>query len=154
METFAPCEMPCASLIGTMKAAWPREPSSRSTVATTTWMSAMPPFVAQAFWPFRTHSPAAASNRALVRSALTSEPAFGSEEQKAATLTSSGVPKQRGTQCPICSGVPWPKTGRHGETGPHDRHADAGVAQKSSSLTSGSVRPLGSARNCVSPSQL
>ena len=61
LETFVPCEIPFASLIGTTKAACPREPSSGSTVAITTWTSEMPPLVAHAFWPLRTHSPAASS---------------------------------------------------------------------------------------------
>jgi hypothetical protein len=55
-------------------------------------MSAMPPLVAQAFWPFRTHSSVFSSYVARVRIAETSEPAPGSEEQNAATCTSSGVP--------------------------------------------------------------
>ncbi len=41
-----------------MNAAWPREPSSRSTEAITTWTSAIPPLVAHAFWPLITHSSA------------------------------------------------------------------------------------------------
>ncbi len=41
---------------GTMKLAWPLEPRSGSTEATTTWMSAMPPLVIQVFVPFMTHS--------------------------------------------------------------------------------------------------
>ena len=67
------------------KAAWPREPSSRSTEAMTTWTLAMPPFVAHAFWPLITHSSVASSYLAVVRTAETSEPASGSEAQKAAT---------------------------------------------------------------------
>ena len=55
-ETFVPWAMPLASLIGTTKAACPRAPSSRSTDAITTCTSAMPPFVAHAFWPLITHS--------------------------------------------------------------------------------------------------
>ena len=88
----------------------------------------MPPFVAQAFWPLMTHSPAASSNLALVRMAETSEPAFGSDEQKAATFTSSSVPKQRGIHSPICSPEPWPKIAATRERRAHDRHADARVA--------------------------
>lgn len=77
---------------GTTNAAWPREPSSGSTEAMITCTPAMPPLVAHAFWPLSTHSPAASSNLARVRTLETSEPAFGSEAQNAATLTSSGVP--------------------------------------------------------------
>jgi hypothetical protein len=73
-------------------AAWPREPSSGSTEATTTWTLAMPPLVAHAFWPLSTHSSLASSYLARVRSEETSEPASGSETQNAATLGSSGVP--------------------------------------------------------------
>ena len=46
---------------GTTNAACPREPSSRSTDATTTWTPAMPPLVAHAFWPLSTHSSLASS---------------------------------------------------------------------------------------------
>ena len=44
-----------------MKPAWPRAPSSGSTEAMITWTSAMPPLVAQAFWPLMTHSSLASS---------------------------------------------------------------------------------------------
>ena len=104
------------------------EPSSRSTEAITTWTSEIPPFVAQAFWPLSTHSPAASSNFAVVRTPETSEPAFGSDAQKAATLMSSTVPKQRGIHSPICSPEPCPKIAATAERGAHDRHADPGVA--------------------------
>ena len=77
---------------GITNAAWPREPSSGSTEATTTWTSAMPPLVAQAFWPFRTHSSLASSYLARVRSDETSEPASGSDTQKAPTFGSASVP--------------------------------------------------------------
>ena len=88
----------------------------------------MPPLVAHAFWPLITHSPAASSNFARVRTPETSEPALGSEAQNAATLTSSGVPKQRGIHSPICSPVPCPKIAATAQRGAHDRHADPGVA--------------------------
>ena len=106
--TFAPCSQPGVPG-GITKAAWPREPSSRSTEAITTWTLAMPPLVAHAFWPFRTHSSLASSYLAVVRTAETSEPASGSEAQNAATCGSSSVPKHCGIHSPICSGVPWPK---------------------------------------------
>ena len=64
--TLAPCSQPLVPG-GMTKPAWPREPSSRSTVAITTWTSAMPPLVAQAFCPFRTHSSLASSYLAVVR---------------------------------------------------------------------------------------
>ena len=44
-----------------MKLAWPRLPSSGSTEATTTWMSAMPPLVIQVLVPLSTHSSLASS---------------------------------------------------------------------------------------------
>ena len=58
--TFVPCSSPLVPG-GITKAACPRAPSSGSTVATTTWTLAMPPFVAHAFWPFSTHSSRSAS---------------------------------------------------------------------------------------------
>ena len=44
-----------------MKLAWPREPSSGSTAATTTWISAMPPLVIHVLVPLMTHSSLASS---------------------------------------------------------------------------------------------
>ena len=122
----------------------PRGRASRargSTVAITTWTSAMPPFVAHAFWPLITHSPAASSSLARVRRPDTSEPAFGSEAQKAATLTSSGVPKQRGIHSPICSPEPWPKIAATASAVPMIDMPIPASPQNSSSLTIGSVRP-------------
>ena len=46
---------------GTTKLAWPRPLSSGSTVATTTWTSAMPPLVIHALVPLSTHSSLASS---------------------------------------------------------------------------------------------
>ncbi len=57
---FWPWDRP-GVLGGTTKLAWPREPSSGSTTATTTCTSAMPPLVAHALVPFRTHSSLASS---------------------------------------------------------------------------------------------
>ena len=113
----------------------------------------MPPLVAQAFWPLMTHSPAASSNLAVVRSALTSEPALGSEAQNAATLRSSCVPKQRGIHSPICSPEPWPKIAATASAVPMIDMPIPASPQNSSSLTIGSVRPVGSAKNCASPSK-
>ena len=110
------------------KAAWPREPSSRSTEAITTWTSAMPPLVAHAFWPLRTHSSLASSYLAVVRIAETSEPASGSDEQKAATFGSSAVPKHCGIHSPNCSGVPCPKIAATAREVPKIAHPDTGVA--------------------------
>lgn len=57
---FWPWERPGVSG-GTMKEAWPLEPMSGSTTATTTWTLAMPPLVAQVLVPLRTHSSLASS---------------------------------------------------------------------------------------------
>ena len=73
-------------------AAWPRAPSSGSTDATTTCTAAMPPLVAQAFWPFSTHSSLASSYAPACAARTTSEPASGSETQNAPTCGSSAVP--------------------------------------------------------------
>ena len=66
--------------------------------------AAMPPLVANTFWPFRTHS--SPSRFAVVRRALTSEPASGSVTQNDATAGSSGVPNIFGAHSPNCIGVP------------------------------------------------
>ena len=153
LETFEPWEIPLASLIGTTKAAWPFEPSSGSTVAITTCTSEIPPLVAQAFWPLITHSPAASSNLARVRTAETSEPAFGSEAQNAATLMSPSVPKQRGIHSPICSPEPCPKIAATASAVPMIDMPMPASPQNSSSLTIGSVNPVGSEKNCASPSK-
>ena len=145
--------MPFASLIGITNAAWPLEPSSRSTEAITTCTSEMPPLVAQAFWPLMTHSPAASSNFAVVRTPETSEPAFGSEAQKAATLTSSGVPKHRGIHSPICSFEPCPKIAATASAVPMIDMPMPASPQKSSSFTSGRPSPEGSAKNWAMPSK-
>lgn len=57
---FCPWEQPGVPG-GTMKEAWPLEPSSGSTEATTTWTPAMPPLVAQVLVPLITHSSLASS---------------------------------------------------------------------------------------------
>ena len=135
-----------------MKAAWPREPSSRSTVAMTTCTSAIPPLVAHAFWPLITHSSLASSYLAEVRIAETSEPASGSEEQKAATFGSSAAPKHCGIHSPICSGVPWPKIAATASEVPKIDIPIPASPQNSSSLTIGSESPDSSAQNCARPS--
>ena len=60
----------------TTKEAWPRVPRLGSTVATTTWTSAMPPLVMKTLVPLRTHS--SPSRLAVVFRLFTSEPACGS----------------------------------------------------------------------------
>ncbi len=78
-----------------------------------------------------------------MRTPETSEPALGSEAQNAATLTSSGVPKQRGIHSPICSPVPWPKIAATASEVPMIAMPMPASPQNSSSLTIGSVRPGG-----------
>ena len=100
-----------------------------------------------------THSFVASSNFARVRTFETSEPAFGSEAQNAATLMSSGVPKQRGIHSPICSPEPWPKIAATPSAVPMIAMPMPASPQNSSSLTIGSPRPVGSAKNCARPSK-
>ena len=130
---------------GITNAACPREPSSRSTDATITCTPAMPPLVAHAFWPLRTHSSLASSYTARVRSEDTSEPASGSDTQKAATAGSASVPKHCGIHSPICSPVPWPKIAATASDVPMIAMPIPASPQNSSSLTIGSVRPVSSA---------
>ena len=113
----------------------------------------MPPLVAHAFWPLSTHSSLASSYLAVVRIAETSEPASGSEAQKAATLGSSAVPKHCGIHSPICSGVPCPKIAATASEVPMIAMPMPASPQNSSSLTIGSVRPVSSAQNWASPSK-
>ncbi len=101
--SFFPCFRPGVSG-PTMNAACPRWPSFGSTVATTTCTLAMPPFVMNTFVPSRTHS--SPSRFAVVRSPLTSDPAFGSVTQSAPTFGSSGVPNICGAHVKSWSGVP------------------------------------------------
>ncbi len=109
-------------------AAWPRARSSGSTVATTTWTSAMPPLVAQAFWPLSTHSLVASSNFARVRIEETSEPALGSDAQNAATFGSdSRAVALRHPLAHLLARAGAEDRG-DGERRAHDRHADAGIA--------------------------
>ena len=55
LRNFCPWEIPGVPG-GTTKLACPRVRSSGSTTAVTTWMSAMPPLVAQVLTPSSTHS--------------------------------------------------------------------------------------------------
>ena len=74
-DSFLPWRRPGVSL-GITNDAWPRWPSSASTVATTTCTSAIPPLVMKTLVPLRTHS--SPSRFAVVRRLLTSDPACGS----------------------------------------------------------------------------
>ena len=125
--TLAPCSQPLVPG-GITKAAWPREPSSRSTEAITTWTLAMPPLVAQAFWPLITHSSLASSYLAVVRIAETSEPASGSEAQKAPELDVVRRAEALRDPLPHLLRGSLPEDRGDRERGAHDRHADAGVA--------------------------
>src|SRR6202000_2894539 len=91
---------------GTMNVACPRVPSSGSTEATPTCTWAIPPLVAHVLVPLSTHSSVASSYFARVRTAPTSEPAPGSDEQNAASWGSPGLPNICGSHSPICCGVP------------------------------------------------
>ncbi len=134
---------------GTMKEAWPLEPTSGSTLATTTWTFAMPPLVAQVFVPLITHSSLASSYTARVRREATSEPASGSEEQNAATLTSFWSPYICGIQVPICSSVPLARTPTAARPVPTMERAMPASPQKSSSMAIGTPRPVGSKYCCA-----
>ena len=87
-----------------------------------------------------------------MRSEDTSEPASGSDTQKAATAGSASVPKHCGIHSPICSPVPWPKIAATASEVPMIDMPIPASPQNSSSLTIGSVRPLSSAQNCASAS--
>ena len=80
-----------------------------------------------------------------MRSEETSEPASGSDTQKAATFGSSGVPKHSGIHSAICSGVPDEKMAATASEVPMIAMPIPASPQNSSSLTIGSVRPAGSA---------
>ena len=104
--------------------------------------------VAHAFWPLRTHSSAASSNLAVVRTPETSEPAFGSEAQKAATFDVVDACRSScGIHSPICSPVPWPKIAATASAVPMIDMPMPASPQNSSSLTIGRPRPVGSAKN-------
>jgi hypothetical protein len=72
LSSFLPVAKPGVPF-STMNEAWPRCPSAGSTVATTTFTSAIPPLEMKTFAPFRTQS--SPSRRAVVRSDRTSDPA-------------------------------------------------------------------------------
>ena len=109
--------------------ACPRVRSSGSTTAVTTCTSAMPPLVAHVLVPLSTHSSVASSYTARVRIAPTSEPASGSEEQKARDLqVARASPNICGHPlADLLVGAVGDDAGG-GERGADDREADAGVA--------------------------
>ena len=126
---------------GTMKLAWPRARRSGSTTAVTTWMSAMPPFVAQVLVPLSTHSPVASSYVARVRIAPTSLPASGSEEQNAAILRSPGSPNICGAHSATCSSCRWRRHPRRRAWCPRCERPMPASPQNSSSIATGMPRP-------------
>jgi hypothetical protein len=83
-----------------------------------------------------------------------SEPASGSEAQKAPSLTSSALPKHCGIHSPICSGVPCPKIAATASEVPMIAIPMPASPQNSSSLAIGRVRPVSSAQNWPSASKL
>ena len=129
---------------GTTNDAWPRVRSSGSTTAVTTWTSAMPPLVAQVLVPLMTHSSVASSYTARVRIAPTSEPASGSEEQKAPSLRSPGAPYISGTHSATCSSVPLARTPAAASDVPTIESPMPASPQKSSSMVIGKPSPVSS----------
>lgn len=79
--------------------------------------------------------------------APTSLPASGSEEQKAASLTSLASPYIWGIQVPICSSVPLAMTPMAARPVPTIDRAMPASPQKSSSIAIGIPSPVGS-KNC------
>jgi hypothetical protein len=77
----------------------------------------------------------------------TSEPASGSETPKAASLTSSGVPKHWGIHSAICSGVPLEKMPATARVEPKMARAMPASPQLISSLTRHINSPVGSAKH-------
>ena len=100
--------------------------------------------VAHVLVPVSTHSSAASSYLARVRMAPTSLPASGSEEQKAASLKSPGVPNISGTHSPTCSGVPLELTAAAARVVPTMERPMPASPQKSSSIVTGRPSPVGS----------
>src|SRR6185437_16121995 len=147
LRNFCPCDRPLVPG-GMMKLACPLLPNAGSTEATTTWTSAMPPFVAHALVPFSTHSSVASRYTALVLIAPTSLPASGSDEQNAPSLTSPGPPNICGSHSPICSGVPLLLTATAARQLPVSDSPMPASPQKISSNATGVPSPVGS-NHCV-----
>src|SRR5262245_32198436 len=104
----------------------------------------MPPLVAHDLVPFSTHSSVACEYTALVLIAPTSLPASGSDEQKAPSFTSPGLPNICGSHSPICSGVPLPLTATAARQVPTSASPMPASPQKISSKATGVPRPVGS----------
>ena len=125
--TLAPCSQPLVPG-GMTKAAWPREPSSRSTEAITTWTSAMPPLVAQAFWPLRTHSSLASSYLAVVRIAGDVGAGVGLGGAEGGDLDVVGGAEALRHPLDQLLGRAGAEDAGDRQGGAEDRHADPGVA--------------------------
>ena len=125
--TLAPCSRPLVPG-GTTKAAWPREPSSRSTDATTTCTLAMPPLVAHAFWPFRTHSSLASSYFAVraQRGHVGARVGLGDAERADLHVVGRAVALRHPLHQLL--GRAGGEDPRRRQRAAHDRHADPGVA--------------------------
>ena len=88
------------------------------------------------------------SRRARVRRLETSEPACGSVTANAATAGSSAVPNILGAHSRSCSGVPPLASDASGSPVPKIERPIPAQPQKTSSMTNGSVSPVGSAWCC------
>ena len=128
--------------LGTMNTPCPRWPASGSTVATTTWTSAIPPLPMNTFWPSITQS--SPSLRARVWIDRTSLPPLGSVTARAASLMSSAVPKHSGAQRISCSSVAAWRMAASDSAGMTIERPIPAQPQNSSSMRIGSDRPVGS----------
>ena len=99
------------------------------------------------FVPLSTHSSLASSYTARDFSEETSDPASGSETPKAASFTSSGVPKHCGIHSPICSEVPLAKIPATARVDPKMANPMPASPQLISSFTRHMRSPVGSAKH-------
>ena len=125
-----------------MNTPWPRWPASGSTVATTTWTSAIPPLPMNTLWPSITQS--SPSRRARVWIERMSEPPLGSVTASAASLMSPGVPKHSGAQRTSCSSVAACRIAASASAGITIDSPIPAHPQNSSSIRIGSDSPVGS----------
>ena len=102
----------------------------------------MPPLPIQILWPSSTHS--SPSRRARVRRLRTSLPPSGSDTQSAASLRSPGSPKHSGAHLSSCSGVAACAIADSASAGITMLSPIPAQPQNSSSMNSGSERPVGS----------
>ncbi len=102
----------------------------------------MPPLPIQILWPSSTHS--SPSRRARVRRLRTSLPPSGSDTQRAASLIAPGSPKHSGAQRISCCGVAAWAIAESASAGITMLSPMPAQPQNSSSMNSGSERPVGS----------